>query len=114
MAPAQALEAAQRTIRAKMVSNQIRYAQRRGFSAAKIKLSKSDEDVIAALTNFCRALHQYSFVAKYFYNRDDRIAWLTLQTRAKFCSAAIPGKSMSYAISPTFVDLGRRGWKNCS
>ena len=36
----------------KLVSNQIRYAQRRGFSAAKITLSNSDEDEIAALTNF--------------------------------------------------------------
>ncbi|MDD9982328.1 MAG: DUF1887 family CARF protein [Gammaproteobacteria bacterium] len=62
------------------VSNQIRYAHRRGFSAAKITLSKSGEDEIAALTNFCQELHQYSFVAKYFYKRDERIAWLTLQT----------------------------------
>jgi len=64
----------------KLVSNQIRYAQRRGFSAAKITLSKSAEDEIATLTNFCRTLHQYSFVAKYFHKKDDRIAWLTLQT----------------------------------
>ena len=64
----------------KLVSNQIRYAQRRGFSAARITLSKSGEDEIAALTNFCRALHQYSFVAKYFYRKDDRVAWLTLQS----------------------------------
>ncbi len=64
----------------KLVINQIRYAQRRGFSAAKITLSRMDEEVIAAITNFCRALHQYSFVAKYFYNKDDRVAWLTLQT----------------------------------
>ena len=64
----------------KLVSNQIRYAQRRGFSAAKITLSKSGEDEIAVLTDFCRDLHQYSFVAKYFYRKDDRIAWLTLQT----------------------------------
>ena len=64
----------------KLVINQIRYAQRRGFSAAKITLSKSDGDEVAALTNFCQALHQYSFVAKYFYKKDDRIAWLTLQS----------------------------------
>ena len=62
------------------VSNQIKYAQRRGFSAAKITLSKSDEDENAVLTNFCRELHQYSFVAKFFHRKDDRIAWLTLQT----------------------------------
>ena len=62
------------------ISNQIRYAQRRGFSAAKITLSKSGEDEIAVLTNFCRELHQYSFVAKYVYRKDDRVAWLTLQT----------------------------------
>ena len=67
----------------KLVSNQIRYAQRRGFSAAKITLSKSGEEEIVALTNFCRELHQYSFVAKYFYKKDDRIAWLTLQTAAE-------------------------------
>ena len=64
----------------KVVSNQIRYARRRGFSAAKLTLSKYGEDEIAVLTNFCRELHQYSFVAKYIHQKDDRTAWLTLQT----------------------------------
>ena len=64
----------------KLVSNQIKYAQRRGFSAAKLTLSKSGEDEVATLTSFCRELHQYSFVAKYFHRKDDRTAWLTLQT----------------------------------
>ena len=64
----------------KVVSNQIKFAQRRGFSAAKLTLSKSSPDEFAALTNFCRELHQYSFVAKYFYEKDEKTAWLTLQT----------------------------------
>ena len=64
----------------KLVSNQIRFAQRKGFSAAKLTLSKSSEDEIAALTSFCRELHEYSFVAKYFYRKDEKTAWLTLQT----------------------------------
>ena len=64
----------------KVVSNQIRFAQRRGFSAAKLTLSKSSTDEFAALTSFCRELHQYSFVAKYFYEKDEKTAWLTLQT----------------------------------
>ena len=62
------------------VVNRIRFAQRKGFSAAKITLSKSGEDEIAALTSFCRELHEYSFVAKYFYQKDEETAWLTLQT----------------------------------
>ena len=64
----------------KSVSNQIRSAQRRGFSAAKLPLSGSSESELAALTSFCRGLHQYSFVAKYFYQKEERTAWLTLQT----------------------------------
>ena len=64
----------------KLVSNQIRFAQRKGFSAAKLTLSRSLEDEIATITSFCRELHEYSFVAKYFYDKDERTAWLTLQT----------------------------------
>ena len=64
----------------KPVVNQLRYAQRRGFSAAKLALSKSDDDELAAVASFCRDLHQYSFIAKYFYQKDDRFAWLTLRT----------------------------------
>ena len=64
----------------KSVSDQIRFAQRRGFSAAKLPLSKSSEYELTALTSFCRELHQYSFVAKYFYQKDERTAWLTLRT----------------------------------
>ena len=64
----------------KPVSNQIRFAQRKGFSAAKLSLVKSSEDEIEVLTRFCRELHQYSFVAKYFHDKDEKTAWLTLQT----------------------------------
>ncbi len=64
----------------KPVVNQLKFAQRKGFGAARLALSASSEDEFAALTSFCRELHQYSFVAKYFYQKDEKIAWLTLQT----------------------------------
>ena len=64
----------------KPVVNQIRFAQRKAFSAAKLTLPKSSRDEVSALTSFCRELHQYSFVAKYFHQKDEGIVWLTLQT----------------------------------
>ena len=43
-------------------------------------MSKSSEAQIAAITDFCRQLHDYSFVSRYLYNRKEKTVHMTLQT----------------------------------
>ena len=64
----------------KPVSDQIRYVQNRGYSSVKLTLSKRSQKEIGAITQFCRDLHQYSLVAKYFHQKNDKIVRLVLQT----------------------------------
>ena len=64
----------------KLVSDNIKYVQQKGYTNVRLMLSNSSQKEIAAITHFCRELHQYSFVAKYFYHKKDKIVRLTLQT----------------------------------
>ena len=64
----------------KLVSDNIKYIQQKGHTNVKLMLSKNDSKQVTEITNFCRELHDYSFVAKYFYHKRDKIVWLTLQT----------------------------------
>ncbi len=64
----------------KFVSNQIKVAQGKGFGSAKIVLSKKNKDEIKAITQFCKMLYEYSFVARYDHDKKKNIIWLTLQT----------------------------------
>lgn len=66
-----------------LVSNQIKYVQNKGYSNVKIELSKKNDKEIQQITSFCKALHDYSFVAKYYYQKKDKIIRLTLQTAPK-------------------------------
>ena len=64
----------------KPVSDQIRYVQQKGYGNVKLTLSRSSQKEIGAITRFCRDLHQYSLVAKFFYQKNDKIVRLTLQS----------------------------------
>ncbi len=66
-----------------LVSNQIKYVQNRGYSNVKIDLSKKKTQDIQQLTSFCKELYDYSFVAKYIYQKKDKIIRLTLQKAPK-------------------------------
>jgi len=65
------------------VSNQIKYIQNKGYTNVKLELSKKTQNEIQQLTSFCKTLHDYSFVAKYHYQKKDKIIRLTLQTAPK-------------------------------
>jgi hypothetical protein len=65
------------------VSNQIKYIQKKGYTNVKIDLSKKNKKEIQKITSFCKALHDYSFVAKYHHQKKDKIIYLTLQTAPK-------------------------------
>jgi len=65
------------------VSNQVKYIQNKGYSNVKLELSKKNEKEIQQITSFCKMLYDYSFVAKYFYQKKDKIIRLTLQSAPK-------------------------------
>ena len=64
----------------KWVSNKIKYIQQKGYTVVKLSLEKKGQKEIETITNFCRELHDYSFVSRYFYDKKDKSVRLTLQT----------------------------------
>lgn len=64
----------------KKVIDQIKYVQRKGYSNVKLVLAKSSQKEIKTIRTFCQELYNYSFVAKYFYHKKDKILRLDLQT----------------------------------
>jgi len=63
----------------KNVNDQIKKAQRKGYSSISLAISNYSQKEIHALTRYCRELYDFSFVAKYFYNKSDKKIHLTLQ-----------------------------------
>ena len=65
------------------VTNKIKYIQSKGYTNVKLELSKKNQKEIQQITSFCKALYDYSFVAKYRYHKKDKAIHLTLQTAPK-------------------------------
>jgi phage FluMu protein Com len=65
------------------VISQLKYVQNKGYTNVKIELSKKNSQEIHKITSFCKELHDYSFVAKYYYQKKDKIIRITLQTAPK-------------------------------
>ncbi|MFK5948674.1 MAG: hypothetical protein QM500_07895 [Methylococcales bacterium] len=63
----------------KTVNDQIKRSQRKGYGSASIAISKYSQKEIQALTQYCKTLYNFSFVAKYFYNKQEKRIHLTLQ-----------------------------------
>lgn len=64
----------------KEVIEQIKYVQRKGYVDVKLNLGRKSQEQIGKITAFCRDLYDYSFVAKYFYQKEDKIVRLKIQT----------------------------------
>lgn len=62
-----------------LVGNQIKFAQSKSHASARIMLSKSTEGQVDTILNFCRELHDYSFISRYFYNKKEKFVRLILQ-----------------------------------
>ena len=67
----------------KFVSEHIKYIQNKGYTNAKLEVSKKNPEEIKQITSFCQEMYDYSFVAKYYYLKKDKIIRLTLQTAPK-------------------------------
>lgn len=63
----------------KNINDQIKRAQRKGHGSVSISVSNYSQKEIQALTFYCKTLYDFSFVAKYFYNKQDKRIHLTLQ-----------------------------------
>ncbi|WP_445371583.1 hypothetical protein ACH518_01385 [Methylomonas sp. HW2-6] len=62
------------------VLDKIRKAQRNSYTSVVLNLSNHSQNDIKTITGFCRNLYEFSFLAKYFYNKNEKRAYLTLQT----------------------------------
>lgn len=62
------------------VLDKIRKTQRNNYTSVVLNLSNHSQNDIKTITGFCRNLYEFSFVAKYFYNKNEKRAYLTLQT----------------------------------
>ena len=63
----------------KPVADRLKYCHQRGYANVKLSLSKNGPEQVATITNFCRELHDYSFVSKYYYNKKDENIHMILQ-----------------------------------
>ncbi len=63
----------------KKVNEQIKRAQRKNYNTVTLQIANHSPQEIQALTTYCRELYNFSFVAKYYYNKTDKRIHLTLQ-----------------------------------
>jgi hypothetical protein len=70
----------------KFVGDHIKYIQNKGYTNAKLEIAKKSPEEIGLITSFCKEMYDYSFVAKYFYDKRNKIIRLTLQTAPKIKS----------------------------
>jgi phage FluMu protein Com len=64
----------------KEVTDQIKRIQKKGYVNLNIPLAKKSQKEVKEVVEFCQALYEYSFVARYFYQKQEKIIRLTLQT----------------------------------
>jgi hypothetical protein len=64
----------------KEVSDRIKRAQTNEHTRVTLNLSKYSQKEAEQLNRFCKELYEYSFVAKYFYQKKEKIVNLNLQT----------------------------------
>lgn len=62
------------------VSNQIKYVQSKGYKNVKLDVSNKTAKEVQSINSFCQELYEYSFVARHFYQKKDKVIRLTLQT----------------------------------
>lgn len=62
------------------VLDKIKKTQRGNYTSLSLNLSDHSQKAIGAITRFCKNLYDFSFVAKYFYQKKEKRLHLTLQT----------------------------------
>ncbi len=90
----------------KEVVEQIKYVQRKGYIDVKLNLSKKSQEQVRKITEFCRNLYDYSFVAKYLYQKEDKIIRLKIQTIPAFVNF-FNGEWMEWLIFMRLLEFFR-------
>lgn len=90
----------------RLVSDKIKYIQQKGYTNVKIPLKKKSQKDIQVITRFCKDLYEYSFVAKYFYLKQEKIVRLTLQTLPKIVNF-FNGEWMEWFVFMKLLDFFR-------
>ncbi len=70
----------------KDIINQIKYVQSKNFDTVKVPLSKKSNKEITIIMKFCKEMHDYSFIAKYYHNRKSNTIYMTIQNASKIKS----------------------------
>lgn len=60
--------------------DKIRKAQRNNYSSVILSISDYSQNQIKIITSFCKNLYDFSFLTKYYYNKNEKKAHLTLQS----------------------------------
>ncbi len=61
------------------VIGQIKHIQSKDYGTVKIVLADKKPGETQQILSFCKALHDYSFVAKYFHKEKDKVVYISLQ-----------------------------------
>lgn len=91
----------------KLVTNQIKYVQNKGYDNVKVVLGNRSSSEIALITRFCQEMYDYSFVAKYFYQKKDKLIRLTLQTSTPIVRF-FNGEWMEWYVFMKVLEMFRR------
>ncbi|MCW5211450.1 DUF1887 family protein [Desulfobulbus sp. TB] len=88
----------------RLVSDKIKYIQRKGYTTVKLILNKKSQKDISMITRFCKDLYDYSFVVKYFYQNQEKIVRLTLQMSPKIVNF-FNGEWMEWFVFMKLLDF---------
>ena len=97
----------------KPVLDQIRYQQRRNGTYVNLHLSKNSQKEIREITQFCHDLYKYSFVAKYFYQKQEKVVRLTLQ-QAQAITSFFAGEWLEWYVFIRLLELIQEKQLNAS
>lgn len=62
------------------ILEKIKKTQRSNYTSLALNISKQSQKEIKLITGFCKNLYDYSFVAKYFYNKNEKRIHMNLQS----------------------------------
>lgn len=64
----------------KEVTDKIKRIQKKGYTNINFPLAQKSQKHLQEIVKFCTQLYKYAFVAKYYYQKQDKLIKLTLQT----------------------------------
>jgi len=65
------------------VLKQIRYIQRKNYETVKINLKNNTKEEISIIKNFSKEIYNYSFISRFYYDKNQNSIYLNLQQASK-------------------------------